>query len=354
MKKLILSGTALMLSLCFANAQTPGVTTTSAYDDFSSTITSGANGEGIYWWGGGSTQTRTGGLLTTTPPVGGITTQNPFFVVDFGTNTTVTPNVKQNLDLSTMADVEVVVENVSSNLLVMKVVLEDADGIQAGYEPNVSDCADVAGGSELKALTGFALEANTTKTFRLDFSSVSTAVGGLTYDAWVGTTPANSPSTSYDIDASNIHAVVFIFDSRGTNAVLSQGAVDKGSYKTDTTVLAANNLAYSGSIKFHSFKIGSVLTALPNEPSTGVNDALVNGSLKVYPNPAKDVLNVSFEGVAGAVVSLSDINGHAVYTTTANAGENNITLNTAGFATGMYILNIATENGKVARKVSIR
>jgi hypothetical protein len=53
-------------------------------------------------------------------------------------------------------------------------------------------------------------------------------------------------------------------------------------------------------------------------------------------------------------VSLKDIIGNTVYTTSVGAGDNKISVPTAGLQSGMYILNIATDNGVVARKVTIK
>ena len=80
----------------------------------------------------------------------------------------------------------------------------------------------------------------------------------------------------------------------------------------------------------------------------------INNSLKVYPNPANDVLNVSFETSNAAEVSLSNIVGTKVYTSNAAFGSNKMAINTSGLSSGIYILNIATENGVVARKVTIK
>ncbi len=371
MKKLILCGSALLLSLVFAKAQTPGVTATSAYDDFAGTGYTAADALGIYWWNGPvGTGVRSGGKYTNT-----FSNASSFYVVDFGTNNTTTPATPLVLNLSTMADIELVVENNSSQLLNMYVYLEAVGGVFSDYEPNISDCVGVPNTSTptpgitvpagepgttgdvvypKKARNGFALKAGVRDTFRLDLSSVTGVVGGLTrQNPWVGTTPDNSPSTLYSINPANIHAVQFLFNN-GEDVVLSGNAVDKGSYRYDTTVLAANNGNYTGAIIFHSFKIGSVLTALPADPTTGVNEAIISNSLKVYPNPAKEALTVSFETANGAEVTISDIAGYQVYSASANAGANNITVNTSGLSAGMYILNVATENGRVARKVTIQ
>ena len=378
MKKTLLCGSALLLSLGLVKAQTPGAYTTYAYDDFQGAGYTPADALSINWFGG--TWARTAGKLSTTASSGSAS----YYGVDFGTNTTVTPNVKLCLDLSSMADIQLDVQNASTTqLLEMRIVLEDFTGKQTQIEPNVSDCNLVSddstpldaygvfwpagwnGGNPAvypyPARNGFILPKNTRKMLRFDLSSVPGNIGGRTQGTYAAGNPATMPASSYDFDATKVHAILFIINeatvfnfTNGANEV--NGTPDKGGYKYDTTAAAQSN--YAGTINFYSFKIGSCLSALaadPNPPVTAVTDAVVNNSLKVYPNPAKEELNVSFDATTtSATISLSDIAGHTVYSTSASNGTNNITINTSAVPTGMYILNIVTANGVTARKVSIR
>jgi hypothetical protein len=375
MKKLILCGSALLLSLTLLKAQ--GVTSTGAYDDFQDAdpSTDGmqpytpADALGIYWWGG----TRTAGQLSV--PITAGATPN-YFGVDFGKNTAPDPDVKLPLNLSSMADVQFDVENTHATKHVsVRVVLEDADGTQTQIEPNISDAeATNTEGVPLTgvywpegqnggdpavypkpAYNGFILPANTRRTIRIDLSSVPGNVGGRIAGAYTAgdpaTMPASTPGESNGFDASKVFAILLIMNE-GTNYLFSNGATDKGSYRYDS-IAAAGQTDYTGTLIFRSFKIGSTLSALPDAP-LGVNEAIIDNSLSVYPNPANEILNVSFKANNGAEVSLTDIVGNRVYSTSAFSGENKINVNTSSLSSGMYILNITTENGTVARKVTIK
>jgi|GEM_PF-2590391 len=365
MKKLLLSASALFIALATANAQ--GVTTTSAYDDFATSTQYGsADALGIYWWEGGSPSASkdrsVAGKETFTFP-NNVNYQT--FIVDFGTNTLT--STKLGLNLSSMADVELDIENLSTLPLSLRIILEDVAGNQTQIEPNVSDCAGVPDFSTPNpnvtmpngdpvyptvAYNGFTLTANQRKTIRFDLSSVAGKVGGLTPGAYAGSKPSDSPNTSYNFNPANVHAVIFQFnDNTGFN--FSEGADYIGSYQFDNLIDAQSD--YTGSVVLRSFKIGSVLPALPTNPPTAVTDATdANAALSVFPNPTKDVLNVAFENTAGAEVSLSDISGNKVYTNIAAAGVNQISVNTSNFTKGFYILNVVTEGGKVTRKVTIQ
>ncbi len=344
MKKLILSGSALLLSLGLVKAQ--GWNATGAHDDF----VTNSEYSGITWDAGDFTMTRPGNytLNFAASSVGGNgSSQTPAFRVDFDA-----------MDLSAGADVQVDIENSSTVILVTRIVLEDADGIRATIEPNISDVtADLTWGSTVsgkyprKADNGFVLAAGGRGTFRIDLSSVPGSVGGLTRTGWGGCPvdgPFCGPITSYDINVEEIVAVIFEVNYDDGRYMLSMGAGD-GDHTDDYIIDAGGDVvAFNGTVILHNFKIGSELV-------TGTKAmTAIDRTLNVYPNPAKDILNVSFESTTGADVALTDLVGNTVFSTVANTGENKILLNTSSLTTGMYILNVSTENGKVSRKVTVK
>jgi hypothetical protein len=354
MKKLILSASALFLSLGYASAQ---ATTTGAQDAFATST----EVTGIAWDAGTDfTMTRAGDFtlkFADANASGGVG----------GKNSGVSPSFRATfanpLDLTNAADVQIDITNGSAAKLIMKITLEDGNGTQATIEPNISDVTSNLGWGDAvngkyprKADNGFVLAANTRATYKIDLSSVAGSVGGLTRTGWIGDNgcsfngPYCGPVTSYDIDIDDIVAVVFIVNFDDGRYMLSMGVGD-GDHTDDYIIAdpdhATEVVPFNGTITLHDFKVGDVL-------SSATETSLIDNSLKVYPNPAKDALNVSFETMAGAEVTLSSVVGNEVYSATANAGENKITVNTADLPQGLYIVNVATETGKVARKVMIK
>ncbi|MBC7487382.1 MAG: T9SS type A sorting domain-containing protein [Cytophagaceae bacterium] len=380
MKKLLLSGSALMLFIASANAQTPGTTSASAYDDFSGNYQP-ANQRGIFYWRGqvaDATDVRdevTGKeTFTYTAEHGAV-----YLEVNFGNDGATTP-VPFTLNCSTMADVEVDIENLSSTKdLTMRVVLTDINNKYTEIEPNLSDLVGVSDEATIipnltwaglteddiyplpsnldavyprKAYNGFVLKAATRRTIRIDLSSAAGAIGGLKWSSYTGGNPNTMPATTYDFDPSQVKNVQFIFNEGwGDPRPFSDHAMNEGSHRFDAEAQSQDN--YTGALVLRSFKIGNVLAPLDPIP-TAITDAAVDGSLKAYPNPAKETLNVTFESTSGTTVSLTDIVGNTVYTTSANAGANEIRMNTSNFTKGVYILNVTTEKGKATRKVSIQ
>ncbi len=71
----------------------------------------------------------------------------------------------------------------------------------------------------------------------------------------------------------------------------------------------------------------------------------------VYPNPCQDALNIKFSHapVKAALITLTDITGHIIQSTSQNSKL--ITLNTAGLAKGIYLLNILMDNKVINKKI---
>lgn len=83
---------------------------------------------------------------------------------------------------------------------------------------------------------------------------------------------------------------------------------------------------------------------ISNQPA-GIEENEDN-SIAIFPNPAKDVLNITSEKAINQI-DVYDVNGKLVksYTNVNN------TINVKDLATGVYMLNITTEDGQVSKKI---
>lgn len=92
----------------------------------------------------------------------------------------------------------------------------------------------------------------------------------------------------------------------------------------------------------------------------GVNgpDAITS-DLNVYPNPATDLLNVSLllQQKSTVRIALNDLNGREVaviHSGELQPGENTIQYSTAELASGLYLMTVTDESGKLVQKISIQ
>ena len=83
-----------------------------------------------------------------------------------------------------------------------------------------------------------------------------------------------------------------------------------------------------------------------------------NTKIGVYPNPADDyaVIGIQLEKESGISLNIYDISGKLVYNNDApkaSVGQNEITINTANFVTGMYTIVVRTSTGVLRDKLMV-
>jgi len=123
-----------------------------------------------------------------------------------------------------------------------------------------------------------------------------------------------------------------------------------GSFRT-----AALNSALSGTtirIAFRNDGNDQYVMFLDNISVTGTlsNDEFFSSKFAAYPNPAKNVLNITTsENILVNNISITDLNGRIVQ----NGAVNNLTetqINVADLSSGIYFLNIDSDAGKAVKK----
>jgi len=92
--------------------------------------------------------------------------------------------------------------------------------------------------------------------------------------------------------------------------------------------------------------------------NSGIDEIFGAGTVSVFPNPAKDKINVSFNAKdqADLQISLNDLSGKQVLTNKYRVakGENQLSVDVNGLSKGVYVLNLVTEKGTIHYKVVIK
>lgn len=115
-----------------------------------------------------------------------------------------------------------------------------------------------------------------------------------------------------------------------------------------TTVVAGVTTFSSGKEKQDAFMSNAALS---------VNEASEAISMSVYPNPAFDNVNVSFEGKGGDYsVVVTDLSGRTISTeSVANAtGATVVTINTSSFQAGNYFVTVSNGTNTFTQKVIVK
>lgn len=85
--------------------------------------------------------------------------------------------------------------------------------------------------------------------------------------------------------------------------------------------------------------------------ATGINDINVNDQIQIYPLPIKDKVNIYAGEKIIKSVTISSMNGIVVASISTPARK--VTLDVSSVATGLYIINLQTEDNTYSRKVLI-
>ena len=80
--------------------------------------------------------------------------------------------------------------------------------------------------------------------------------------------------------------------------------------------------------------------------ATDIEDVEQSSSIAIFPNPAKEVLNITSDK-AISQIDVYDVNGKMVKSFTSVGS----TLNIKDLATGVYMLNVTTEDGVIVKKI---
>lgn len=182
----------------------------------------------------------------------------------------------------------------------------------------------------------------TTWLFRDVASGDTIATGGPYADG--------SQHTIYDtftVAASGCY-VFEIFDAYGDGINAGQGTGYYYLYNADSTQSYKSNGKYGSG----EYKAINVTTSSLQEVANAIT------SLSIYPNPAKDVANisVSLSQNTKAEVKVTDLMGRIVMNLGSKSllrGENTISLNTSSLENGMYFISVNSNNGTMTQKITI-
>src|SRR5574344_1236736 len=139
-----------------------------------------------------------------------------------------------------------------------------------------------------------------------------------------------------------------IFDAYGDGINSGQGTGYYYLYNADSTQSYKSNGKYGAG----EYKAINVTASSLQEVENAIT------SLSVYPNPAKDVANisVSLSQNTKAEVKVTDLMGRTVMnlgSKSLSRGENTISLNTASLENGMYFISVNSNNGTRKQKITI-
>jgi len=154
------------------------------------------------------------------------------------------------------------------------------------------------------------------------------------------TTDAN-PTTNVPVNysAANLLSYSWTSGSTGSNAAPVSGTTYYWTVKLWSSATGSSNYT-----PVRSFKVTSAKQAL-----NFINNELIS----IYPNPAKDVLNINLDenNFTDVNISIFDLQGKIIYDKTSQSSSS---INTSDFENGIYIIKISGENINKIEKIIVK
>jgi len=132
---------------------------------------------------------------------------------------------------------------------------------------------------------------------------------------------------------------------------LTGGLVIAGGYYTIAGGLFSSLMAYGSFPTSDAF-----ICVLAPWPESVQQINTTNSSVKIYPNPATDEVQVSVTSLVNeyCTISINNLVGNQIYSGTIQKNNDNITIDTKDWAKGIYIVQVISENGlKTVKKLLV-
>jgi hypothetical protein len=108
--------------------------------------------------------------------------------------------------------------------------------------------------------------------------------------------------------------------------------------------------------KFEGSSTGIIVFKSEKVSSLGINNENQSASdISIYPNPAKDYINVYFMNTLSGnqTITLNNLYGSVLYSTKLSAGQNKISFDASALAPGIYFISVRSSAGTLSKKIII-
>jgi hypothetical protein len=96
------------------------------------------------------------------------------------------------------------------------------------------------------------------------------------------------------------------------------------------------------------FYIDDVSVVLDDD--SGLDESQIAANIKIFPNPAKDVLRIEMQTNFNGTIKINNALGKEVYNANFQNNITNFTIDTRDFESGLYFISFRNERGEVNRK----
>ncbi len=109
----------------------------------------------------------------------------------------------------------------------------------------------------------------------------------------------------------------------------------------------SSSFLYAGS----DFYVNPVIVQI--HTNVGVNTVTLADNIAVFPNPARDVVNIIAQDVTIDHITVTDMQGREILAMNVDSNQHTINIRVSSFAPGIYLAQIHTPEGMVTKKIVI-
>jgi len=337
-------------------------------DDFDSEDPVSINGGeyGVFWWTDGADNTNTYEITRTnsnmTVALNNASPTYKVFGVAFGDDKFI------NLADFANADIEVDITNNSNQDVYLEVQLQDEDGNKAEYF--IDDASSITWDNRWQKI-GVEIPRGQRVNTTIDLSSVPDMLGGFAADGFPCTEAVNCPAVEYQLDVSRITQLIFIVNG-------GAGTTDNPDYSPATGDLVFNyfSLGETANSNSNIIEAGAIVTVQDSD-NDGVPDSddlcpftdpgldvdvegcEVNGvasaislGINIFPNPAKELLNIDQLNFSMNKVNILDLRGLEVLSQELTTDTESI--NISNLSNGTYLMILSGDQGSVQQRLIVK
>lgn len=144
-------------------------------------------------------------------------------------------------------------------------------------------------------------------------------------------------------------------DTTYTFSTTGISSLEAGAYFVKVLIRPEGASSWNALTDDMGFSNHASLTVIDNGAPTGIGQTALDRSFNVYPNPVQGKLTIDMKGFAGTVSAIALYNLQGQKVAQLPAGNAKVTTwSAAHLASGMYYLNIVTDQGTAVRKVVVR
>jgi gingipain R len=162
----------------------------------------------------------------------------------------------------------------------------------------------------------------------------------------VGNVPGGTTSVDINCDVDDVKITIVQNDN-----IIGTGISSGGSVTITFDALVSNSMLTVTGVKQNYAPYQGNITVNGN---VSIQENLIQ-SLDVYPNPASDVLNITWDNNSSVdKIEVIDLSGKVISTTKPGSSASSVKMNTEFISSGVYLLQLTSNGSKELRKIIIR